>query len=313
MQLVEVFILAIHLILVGIGACLPLAVVLLNRKMLRIDNSRHCDAIWQFSRGLMKVSIQAVTLGSIFGLLLAGVLWSEDFHNLCHLVLTKMKWAGVEWLFSMLVFGGIYFQWAKSPGAHRAFRIRSVLIFLAAFNLLYHFPSLFLVITAIPADVVDALTRSAIELSRDTYYEIMFSSTMISRWLHATLAMLATSMVFVAVASIRRANQEDEGPARDSAISICRWAARNVLLILFLQFAFGIWTVVAMDPSRMENLMGANMAATGLFAISIILLFVQLQQWTGLISERVRRDHLVRAVATYLTMFMCMVAASVLS
>ena len=89
--------------------------------------------------------------------------------------------------------------------------------------------------------------------------------------------------------------------------------AGDVLLILFLQFAFGIWTVVAMDSSRMENLMGANMAATGLFAISIILLFVQLQQWTGLISERVRRDHLVRAVATYLTMFMCMVAASVLS
>ena len=313
MQLVEVFILAIHLILVGIGACLPLAVVLLNRKMLRIDNSGHCAAIWQFSRSLMKVSIQAVTLGSIFGLLLAGVLWSEDFHNRCHLVMTKMKWAGVEWLFSMLVFGGIYFQWAKAPGARRAFWIRSGLIFLAAFNLLYHFPSLFLVITAIPADVVDALTRSATELSRDTYNEIVFSSTMVSRWLHATLAMLATSMVFVAVASIRRANQEDEGPARDSAISICRWAARNVLLILFLQFAFGIWTVVAMDSSRMENLMGANMAATGLFAISIILLFVQLQQWTGLISERVRRDHLVRAVATYLTMFMCMVAASVLS
>ena len=313
MQLVEVFILAIHLILVGIGACLPLAVVLLNRKMLRIDNSGHCDAIWQFSRRLMKVSIQAVTLGSIFGLLLAGVLWSEDFHNRCHLVMTKMKWAGVEWLFSMLVFGGIYFQWAKAPGARRAFWIRSGLIFLAALNLLYHFPSLFLVITAIPTDVVDALTRSATELSRDTYNEIVFSSTMVSRWLHATLAMLATSMVFVAVASIRRANQEDEGPARDSAISICRWAARNVLLILFLQFAFGIWTVVAMDSSRMENLMGSNMAATGLFAISIILLFVQLQQWTGLISERVRRDHLVRAVATYLTMFMCMVAASVLS
>ena len=95
MQLVEVFILAIHLFLVGIGACLPLAVVLLNRKMLRIDNSGHCDAIWQFSRSLMKASIQALILGSIFGLLLAAVLWSEDFHHRClcdHHLLNFRMW-----------------------------------------------------------------------------------------------------------------------------------------------------------------------------------------------------------------------------
>ena len=98
MQILLVFVHSAHLLVVGIGVCLPLVVILLNRKIIRLEDEAHQDAVWVTSRSLIKHSLIAILIGSLLGFALAGVVWSEEFHQRCHLVMTKFMWAGVEWL-----------------------------------------------------------------------------------------------------------------------------------------------------------------------------------------------------------------------
>ena len=313
MQILQIFIQSAHLLAIGIGVCLPLIVILLNRKLVGFTDEAHQATLWSFNLRLIRHSYVLIFLGSLLGFGLAGVLWSEGYHQRCHLVMTKFKWAGAEWVFSMVVFLAVYLQWKRSRGGTVAFWVRAIVLSVGSINLLYHFPILFMVIGAIPEQQVVELTEAGQQLSREDFNELAHSAESLSRWIHASLALLAGTCAYVAVLAIRVANQQEEGIQRDSAISVCRWSARNMLVILFCQIAVGIWTVIAMPRTRMQNLMGDHLLATAMFLAGLILLFIQLQQWTGLIGQRVNRAALVKAVATFITMFCCMVAASVLS
>jgi len=313
MQILLVFVHSFHLLVVGIGVCLPLIVILLNRKMVKLDDEAHQEAVWITSRSLIKHSLTAIFIGSVLGFALAGVVWSEEFHQRCHLVMTKFMWAGVEWLTSVAVLILVFIQWRTSKGGRRAFWIRSLVLLIASLNLLYHLPILFIVISAMPDSQVEALMAAQEELSSSEFRAIAYTNETLSRLLHTSLAMLTTAFAYVAMAGIRQANHHEHGPRRDSAISICRWAARNVLITLFLQIGFGLWTLLAMSRPRMQNVLGEDLPATALFATAIVLLFFQIQQWTGLLGERINRKRLVRAISTLITLYFCMVAASRLS
>ena len=313
MQILQIFIQSAHLLAIGIGVCLPLVVILLNRKLVAFTDESHRETVWQFNLRLIRHSYILILFGSLLGFGLAGVLWSEDYHQRCHLVITKFIWAGVEWLFSMTVFAAVYLQWKRNCGGSRASWLRATFLFIGSLNLLYHFPMLFMVIGAIPDQQVVELTEAGQQLSRDGFNELAHSAELLSRWLHASLSLLSGTCAYVAVIAIRVANQQQDGIQRDSAISVCRWSARNMLVILFCQIAVGIWTVIAMPRGRMQNLLGDHLLATAMLLAGLILLFIQLQQWTSLIGQKVNRATLVKAVATFITMFCCMVAASVLS
>ena len=313
MQILRIFIQSTHLLVIGIGVCLPLLVILLNRKLVAFTNEAHRETLWQFNLKLIRHSYILILFGSLLGFGLAGVLWSEDYHQRCHLVMTKFKWAVVEWVFSMVVFTTVYLQWKRDCGGSRAFWWRATFLFIGSLNLLYHFPILFMVIGAIPDHQVVELTEAGQQLTREGFNDLAHSTELLSRLIHASLALFAGTCAYVAVIGIRVANQQQDGIQRDSAISVCRWSARNMLIILFCQIAVGIWTVIAMPRARMQNLMGDHLLATAMLLAGLILLFIQLQQWTSLIGQKVNRATLVKAVATFITMFCCMVAASVLS
>ena len=170
-----------------------------------------------------------------------------------------------------------------------------------------------LIQNVLPDAQVEAMTAAQEELSSAEFRTIAYTNENLSRLLHTSLAMLTTAFAYVAMIGIRQANQNTAGPRRDSAISICRWAARNVLIILFIQIAFGLWTLLAMSRPRMQNLLGEDIPATALFATAMVLLFFQLQQWTGILGERIDRRRLVQAIATLITLYFCMAAASSLS
>ncbi|MBA63873.1 MAG: hypothetical protein CMJ76_16080 [Planctomycetaceae bacterium] len=298
--------------MVGIGVCLPLVVILLSRKIHQLTDDRHCFAVWKFCRVLLKHSVILILIGSFLGFVMAGILWSDAYHERCHLVMTKFKWAAVEWATSMAIISMVLGSWRKQAGGRRAFWVRTLFLLIASLNLLYHLPILFMVLTSIPETQVQILTELNQELPRSDFVSIAFSGETLSRWLHAALAMIAASFVYTALQSIKVANQHQQGANRDSAISVCRWASRNVLILLFVQIGLGIWAALAMDHGRAQDLMGNVWPASLLFLISMSLLFIQLQQWTGLMSEQVDRKKLVKAIATFITMFICMTAVSVL-
>ena len=313
MQILQIIVQSAHLLVIGVGVGLPLLAVPLNRKLIKFTDEEHRDALWTFTINLIRHAFILILLGSLLGLGLAGVLWSEDYHERCHLVMTKFKWAGVEWLVSMLILLTVYLHGKRHYGGKLSFWIRAIALSVGSFNLLYHLPILFIVIGAIPEQQVSYLTEVGQELSRESFNTLAHSSESLSRWIHACLALLAAASAYVAVIAIRVANQYAGGIQRDSAISVCRWSARNMLILLFCQLAVGIWTVIAMPADRTQDLLGGDLRPTTMLAAGLILLFVQLQQWTGLIGQRVRRSDLVRAVATFITMFCCMVAVSVLT
>lgn len=312
MQILLVFVQALHLLIIGVGACLPITVVLLNRKLFHLNDESHKTAIWHTSRKLLGHSLVAILIGSVLGLLLAGVIWSDEYHHRCHLVMSRFKWAAVEWLFSVGIYIGVLRQWRKTAGGITAFWVRSLLLLLASLNLLYHFPFLFMVIRSIPDDQVITLTNLNEQLSGEAFRAIAFTATHFSRWLHASLAMLTVTFVYTSVNCIFMANQYTPGAQRDSAISICRWCARNVLLTMLAQLAFGGCVLITMSRTRVQSLLGNNVPATILFVAGIVLFFIQLQQWTALMGERIDKRQLIRAISTFITLFLCMVAVSVL-
>ena len=130
--------------------------------------------------------------------------------------MTKFKWAAIEWGFSMTVLAAVYLQWKQTPGGRRAFWLRAIFLFLSSVNLLYHFPILFMVIGAIPEQHVVELTKAGQELSREGFNTLAHSAESLSRWIHASLGLLAGTCVYVAVLAIRVANEQQNGVQRDS-------------------------------------------------------------------------------------------------
>jgi len=244
------------------------------------------------------------------GLIVAAVIWSEEFHQRCHVVQDRFLFAAIEWIFSWGLLLLSERWWKKRPDGVKSFAVRSILILLATTNLLYHFPMLFMLINEIPTSVVLELEATNSQLSREQFYEYAFTRGMLAKWGHAVVSLFMVAVAYTAVISLRYA-RDVSGVPRDVAVRMVNWTARTMVLLLFIQIGLGLLTVMTM--SNMKAIMGGDVMVTSLFAGAMCLLLVQLQQWTGLMSRKIDPRAVARAVTTLMALFSCMTAVSILS
>jgi len=295
---------------IAIAAAGPLLCIPLNAKQLNRKDSAERDAYWALGTTLSRHANIALIVGSVLGLIVAVLVWNEDFHQRCHILKTRFMYAAVEWVFSCVLLLITHRWWLKRPDGFKPFLLRSLLIVLATTNLLYHFPIIFMLVHEIPTIVVIELESNGAELSRQQFYEYAFSSSMLVRWLHIVISMLMLSFAYVAVMALRFARDASD-VARETAVRAVSWSARNVLILLFAQVGFGLMALLTMENSQL--IMGGDVLVTALFGGSMCLLLVQMQQWTSLLSRKIDPQAVARAVTTLIALFSCMTAVSILS
>ena len=310
MQIIQILGQILHLLVIAVAAAGPLLCIPLNAKQLNRKDSGERDAYWALGTTLSRHANVALIVGSVFGLIVAYLVWNDDFHQRCHVLKTRFMYAGVEWVFSCVLLLITHRWWLKRPDGFKPFLFRSLLIVLATTNLLYHFPIIFMLVHEIPATVVAELESAGAELSRQQFYEYAFSSSMLARWLHIVISMLMISFAYVAVIALRFA-REATNVARETAVRTVSWSARNVLILLFAQIGFGLMALMTMENSQL--VMGGDVMVTALFGGSMCLLLLQMQQWTALLSRKIDPQAVARAVTTLIALFSCMTAVSILS
>lgn len=310
MQIIQILGQILHLLVIAVAAAGPLLCIPLNAKQLNRKDSAERDAYWALGTTLSRHANIALIVGSVFGLIVAALVWNDDFHQRCHILKTRFMYAAVEWVFSCVLLLITHRWWSKRPDGLKPFLFRSLLIVLATTNLLYHFPIIFMLVHEIPAIVVAELESSGAELSRQQFYEYAFSSSMLARWLHIVISMLMISFAYVAVIALRFA-RDATNVARETAVRTVSWSARNVLILLFAQIGFGLMALMTMENSQL--VMGGDVIVTALFGGSMCLLLLQMQQWTALLSRKIDPQAVARAVTTLIALFSCMTAVSILS
>ncbi len=299
-----------HLLVIAVAAAGPLLCIALNAKQLNRKDMLERDTYWTLGTTLSRHANVALIVGSVFGLIVAGIVWDDDFHQRCHVLKSRFIYAGIEWVFSCVLLLITHRWWSKRPDGLRPFLFRSLLIVLATTNLLYHFPIIFMLVHEIPREVVDALESSGTELSRQQFYEYAFSSSMLARWLHVVVSMLMISFAYVAVLALRYAHVTSGVPC-ETAVRTVSWTARHILILLVAQIVFGIMALMTMKNS--QSVMGGDVMVTALFGGGMCLLLLQIQQWTALRSGKIDPRAVVRAVTTLIALFSCMTAVSILS
>ena len=310
MQIIQILGQILHLLVIAVAAAGPLLCIPLNAKQLNRKDSAERDAYWALGTTLSRHANIALIVGSVFGLIVAALVWNDDFHQRCHILKTRFMYAAVEWVFSCVLLLITHRWWSKRPDGLKPFLFRSLLIVLATTNLLYHFPIIFMLVHEIPAIVVAELESSGAQLSQQQFYEYAFSSSMLARWLHIVISMLMISFAYVAVIALRFA-RDATNVACETAVRTVSWSARNVLILLFAQIGFGLMALMTMENSQM--VMGGDVIVTALFGGSMCLLLLQMQQWTALLSRKIDPQAVARAVTTLIALFSCMTAVSILS
>ena len=191
-ELVTILLLAIHLLLVNVASAGPLFCILLERQAGRGDNLPAS----QLGRQLAVTSITTLLVGVALGLVLGGLAWTSSertFVNILPRFTWKICWGIAEVFFSLICMAIYVGMWNRAATDRRQVVIHRSLAILGSTNLLYHFPSLFGVMTHVArnsASFGDSISTS--EFRRLAYSNDVFPMTV-----HFCLASIAVTGVFV--------------------------------------------------------------------------------------------------------------------
>lgn len=266
-QLCVSLVLALHLLCVNVASAGPLVSAWLDWVARSKD-----DLSWRAARALSLSSLVMLLVGSGLGLAAAGLLWSDAYHELMHAFMYKIKWAGWELLFSVvLMIIHAFLVWRGPARGFLGRYLRAGIALLAATNLLYHFPSLLLVITEMNAGYVDQPKAVDAKLFRG----LMSEPSVVARSVHFVLASVAVTGIVLVMQALRlKRREETEADGKRLAV----WGARIALVPTVLQIVVGIWVLAVLPPSMQQRLLGGDLLAAGMLACSIMGAFYLMHQ-----------------------------------
>ena len=206
MDAVLAAVLALHVYFVSVSAAGPLGVWWCDWWGRPDDEAVQRGATW-----MAWMSLVALFIGAILGLLVGVVVWDEDFRNALSRLHGKLAWGTLEWLFSLILTALVAWWWKKRPDASGwPRRIRGLLSLLSATNLLYHFSFLFFVMQK----VADEGGEGPIDAAR--FREYMADGLILAQAIHFLLATwILAGVTWMALAASRlRRDPEDKAARR---------------------------------------------------------------------------------------------------
>jgi len=289
--------LAVHLICVNVASAGPVVCAWL-------DWRSECAVARRAAKFLATVSFALLLLGSVIGVAVASLLWNDAYRDLLHVFQYKITWGVQELLFSVVLLALYAIAVWISPTRRFAWRLlRASVAILAATNLLYHFPTLFLVMSEVQAGHLD---RPA-AITADNFRDLMTQGFIVARAVHFWLASFAvTGVSLICFARwIQRTADETEAAAR-----VAVWGARIALVPTLLQILVGVWVLSVLPPVEQQRLLGSDLIAASLLGASLITALWLMHQLSSVAMGETSPRALSIVIGTTVVVVVLMTAAA---
>ena len=210
------------------------------------------------SRSLVSLSIATLVLGGVLGLALGALKGTSDYWQLWVGPLGyKAAWGVLELMFSLVLLIGCWLWAGRQRSAARWPRIaRAALLVLAATNLLYHFPFLFIVANRV---WMEGLPAGHTSIDAATFRQLMMAQDTPALAVHVMLASVAVSGLVLAILGLQQADSRLIG-----------WGGRWSLAATLVQLPVGLWILGTMPADLQSRVLGTDGFATALFLISVV-------------------------------------------
>lgn len=224
-QSIATLLLAVHLFCVALGSGLPLVLAISDW----ISRSKLAESA---NGEIAKRAIKYLLLGALSGFLYGVFVWDEPLANGIYLARSRVGFAVVELIFSLLL-TLVCWRWFASSsqktnesfvtGRTRFFR--GLILFVAATNLLYHFPLLFIVVR----EVSEFPTSEANRINSKEFRSLIFDSKTIVTWIHFCASSVLVSLLVTASVYLKKA---DDAPRHHfKHAKYCIWFALGIALL----------------------------------------------------------------------------------
>jgi hypothetical protein len=300
MAMLNVLLLALHLLMVNVASAGPLVCLWLHGR------GRRGDAIaWQVGRRLAKLSLAALAIGFLLGLVQLGLGWAEgprDYWNVIERVpLRDVIYVFVEVTFSavcLAIYWGAWNRWRDRPWLHGLFAV------LAAANLLYHFPPL---MTALGELAVRPELALEPVLTRRVVRGLIGRPEIVALVVHFMLASAAVTGVLV-MHLVQRHDVMGDQPKEIEANKLVAIGAWIALVASFFQLAAGTWVLVELPTAARNGLIGGDWLGTSLFAASLVVALGILHTLATIALGNTTRAAIRRSTLLMLTIVLLMTA-----
>jgi hypothetical protein len=261
-MVLQILLFGIHLLCVNIAAAGPLVCPLLQWRAASTGD----PAVNRIGRQLLALSLVGFFLGTIAGLF-NGLLWwnnaPERLLGAMERLSSKIYFAWWELGFYLFCLAIYWAWWRWAPPRRKFARIfHGLFAWMAATNLLWHFPPLMTILIHVAAN---APLGEPIDASE--FRQLMFSSEIFSRCAHVWMASIATAGIAVALLAARsRPKSQSASPAVESCVMT---GGRLALIATLLQVVVGAWVLFTSPTQEQSRLLGDDLMATSLLIISI--------------------------------------------
>lgn len=301
MPLLRVILLTCHLLTANVASIGPLVAVWLHLRGRKGD-----DLAWWAGRRLALFALVSLIAAYGFGFIQLGISWlgfyEGNWEAMSRISKQELGFIVAELVFSLAclaIYFGTWDRWRNRSWLHGTFAL------LGAANLLYHFPPLMAALGALSArpELSDSL-----ELTHDALREVILRPEVLSLSLHFLLASIA--VVGVAVMHIAAARLPENEAAASALIVRGAWMG---LLASLLQFAVGMWVLIALPARSRDGLIGHDPLGTILFVGSILGAIALLHNLAGIALGRVERSQIRRSIWLLVAVVILMTGALVRS
>jgi hypothetical protein len=236
--------------------------------------------------------IAAAVLGGV-AILLVVSLFPNAYLAAAKMLPERRYWYGaVEIIFSLGCYSLALAMSNNGLRSRARFWIRWLTTLLGSTNLIYHFPTLFVMLGVLCVR------------PDDWGHEVKFTTLLadgeiLARTIHHLFAALLVTGMAAAWYGLRGGDEERRALA---------WGGRIATAAVVLQFLSGIWLVTVIPVQTRELLMGGDAISAGLFALSLLAAIVIVPRLGAMSLSHVERKHAVATVGVALAILFGMTA-----
>jgi hypothetical protein len=300
LEICLVVVLAVHLMAMNVAAAGPFVCLWLQWR----EASRGDTLAGKLSEYLARQSLVWFTVGVVLGcvaLYLVWILYPRSYFEAAAQIPARRYWFGIaELVFFVACLAGVMAlpQREGQSGRGRRFWLQWSLGWLAATNLMYHFPPLFALISVLSA-------RPHEWTGEVRFVAWMFEPEVAARTMHFVLASIAmTGLVVMGYALKMPAETEPRDRRRVSA-----WGGWLALAPSLCQLLVGMYVLLQLPDESRDRLLGDDWLGTGLFGVSLLVTVVLFQRLAAVALGEFDRKEIVRSMMWMAIVVLLMVAA----
>jgi len=293
-----VLVLTVHLVAANVAAAGPLVCLALDWREVRYGDALAGDV----GRFLLRMSLLGLTVAIGLGGSALLVVWLSDwqrFYEAAARVPASRYWWALPELALYVVCVAAYLRLWKAgvPRTARQIWLRRILGLLAATNLAYHFPLLFIAIGVYS-------TRALSELVN--FRAALVDPEIFSQFVHHLLASVAVTGVAMMVYALwlERARRPEVDVQRTAI-----WGGRVALIPTLMQWLAGLYVLLELPARAREGLLGGDTLGTCLFGAALLGVIVLMHRLASVAFGETERRNLIGSIALMLLVVLTMVGA----